>query len=134
MEDSQHAQPFGGKRTLRCKERSRSEERHPGLAFREMANPLRERHHEDKLAKKNAQHIKIGMVEFELWLDLTEVKGIANSKDSKLMQRLVHGRQSVHGHPKVRSKLDAMEYQNFLFNIKGYVRRRLNCATSSARC
>ncbi|RRT68856.1 hypothetical protein B296_00017232 [Ensete ventricosum] len=27
MENSQHAQPFGGKRTLRCRERSRSEER-----------------------------------------------------------------------------------------------------------
>ncbi|RWW49997.1 hypothetical protein BHE74_00043774 [Ensete ventricosum] len=27
---------------------------HPGLAFRGMANPLRERHHEDKQAKKNA--------------------------------------------------------------------------------
>ncbi|RWW25063.1 hypothetical protein GW17_00010606 [Ensete ventricosum] len=26
---------------------------HPGLAFRGMANPLRERHHEDKQAKKN---------------------------------------------------------------------------------
>ncbi|RZR84296.1 hypothetical protein BHM03_00011083 [Ensete ventricosum] len=28
--------------------------KHPGLAFRGMVNPLRERHHEDKQAKKNA--------------------------------------------------------------------------------
>ncbi|RRT32532.1 hypothetical protein B296_00048748 [Ensete ventricosum] len=31
---------------------------------------------------------------------LSCVRGIANSKDSELMQRLVHGRQSVRGHPK----------------------------------
>ncbi|RRT62362.1 hypothetical protein B296_00023656 [Ensete ventricosum] len=34
------------------------------------------------------------------------------------MQGLVHGRRSVRGHPKVRSKLDAMEHQNFLFGIE----------------
>ncbi|RWV77875.1 hypothetical protein GW17_00061240, partial [Ensete ventricosum] len=50
------------------------------------------------------------------------VRGIANSKDLELIQELVHGRQSVRGHPKVRSKLSAMEHQNFLFDIKGYVR------------
>ncbi|RRT46357.1 hypothetical protein B296_00018124 [Ensete ventricosum] len=44
--------------------------RYPGLAFRGMTNALRERDHEDKQAKKNVQRIKIGMVEFELWLDL----------------------------------------------------------------
>ncbi|RWW08929.1 hypothetical protein GW17_00027609 [Ensete ventricosum] len=30
-----------------------------------------------------------------------QVRGIANSKDSELMQGLVHGRRSVRGHPKV---------------------------------
>ncbi|RRT34495.1 hypothetical protein B296_00008702 [Ensete ventricosum] len=35
-----------------------------------MANPLRERHHEDKQAKKNALRTKIGMVEFELRLNV----------------------------------------------------------------
>ncbi|RZS18675.1 hypothetical protein BHM03_00051001, partial [Ensete ventricosum] len=34
------------------------------------------------------------------------VRGIANSKDSELMQGLVHGRQSVHGHPKFSMLLD----------------------------
>ncbi|RZS29227.1 hypothetical protein BHM03_00062932 [Ensete ventricosum] len=43
-----------GKWTLRCREMSRSEERASRLAFRGMTNPLRERHHEDKQAKKNA--------------------------------------------------------------------------------
>ncbi|RRT79315.1 hypothetical protein B296_00006148 [Ensete ventricosum] len=33
---------------------------------------------------------------------LHEVRGIANSKDSILMQGLVHGRRSVHGHPKAQ--------------------------------
>ncbi|RWW05717.1 hypothetical protein GW17_00030990 [Ensete ventricosum] len=51
-----------GKQTLRCRERSHSEER----AFRGMTNPLRERHHKDKQAKKNVYRTKIGMVEFEL--------------------------------------------------------------------
>ncbi|RZS21237.1 hypothetical protein BHM03_00053848 [Ensete ventricosum] len=49
---------------------------------------------------------------------LTEVRGIANSKDSILMQGLVHGRQSVRGHPKERSELGAMEHQNFLFGME----------------
>ncbi|RWV87335.1 hypothetical protein GW17_00050685 [Ensete ventricosum] len=38
------------------------------------------------------------------------VREIANTKDSVLMQELVHGRWSVHGHPKVRSELNAMEH------------------------
>ncbi|RWV80366.1 hypothetical protein GW17_00058374 [Ensete ventricosum] len=37
---------------------------------------------------------------------LTEVRGIANSKDSVLMQGLVHGRRSVRGHPKFSTLLD----------------------------
>ncbi|RZS19176.1 hypothetical protein BHM03_00051537 [Ensete ventricosum] len=49
---------------------------------------------------------------------LIEVRVIANSKDSILMQGLVHGWQSVRGHPKVRSELDAMEHQNFLFSME----------------
>ncbi|RRT82825.1 hypothetical protein B296_00002933 [Ensete ventricosum] len=48
----------------------------------------------------------------------SEVRGIANSNDSVLMQGLVHGRQSVHGHPKERSELGAMEHQNFLFGME----------------
>ncbi|RRT64520.1 hypothetical protein B296_00040284 [Ensete ventricosum] len=63
-----------------------------------------------------------------------QVRGIANSNDSDHMQGLVHGRQSVRGHPKVRSELSVIEHQNFLFDIKGYVRRQLKCATNSARC
>ncbi|RWW51452.1 hypothetical protein BHE74_00042198 [Ensete ventricosum] len=34
------------------------------------------------------------------------------------MQGLIHGRWSVHGHPKVRSELSAMKYQNFLFDME----------------
>ncbi|RWV78274.1 hypothetical protein GW17_00060779 [Ensete ventricosum] len=49
---------------------------------------------------------------------LTEVRGIANSKDSELMQRLVYGRRSVRGHLKVRSELSAMGHQNFLFDME----------------
>ncbi|RRT54072.1 hypothetical protein B296_00030844 [Ensete ventricosum] len=49
---------------------------------------------------------------------LIEVRGIANSKDSVLMQELVHGRRSVRGHPKARSELGAMEHQNFLFDME----------------
>ncbi|RRT37081.1 hypothetical protein B296_00048090 [Ensete ventricosum] len=47
-----------------------------------------------------------------------EVRGIANSKDSELMQGLIHGRRNVRGHPKVRSELSAMEHQNFLFDME----------------
>ncbi|RRT31567.1 hypothetical protein B296_00058598 [Ensete ventricosum] len=49
---------------------------------------------------------------------LKEVKGIANSKVSVLMQGLVHGRPSVRAHPKARSELDAMEHQSFLFDVE----------------
>ncbi|THU66537.1 hypothetical protein C4D60_Mb05t15190 [Musa balbisiana] len=35
-----------------------------------MANPSRETHHEDEQAGKNAKRIKVGMVEFELWLNV----------------------------------------------------------------
>ncbi|RWW13031.1 hypothetical protein GW17_00023279 [Ensete ventricosum] len=34
------------------------------------------------------------------------------------MQGLIHGRRSVRGHPKARSKLGAMEHQNFLFDME----------------
>ncbi|RRT40288.1 hypothetical protein B296_00020556 [Ensete ventricosum] len=75
------------------------------------------------------------IVTAEAFLGLTnQVRGIANSKDLELMQGLVYERRSVRGHPKVRSELSVMEHQNFLFDIKGYVRRQLKCATSSARC
>ncbi|RRT54074.1 hypothetical protein B296_00030843 [Ensete ventricosum] len=43
-----------GKRILRCRERSRSEERAFRLRIQRNGQPLRERHHEDKQAKKNA--------------------------------------------------------------------------------
>ncbi|RWV96233.1 hypothetical protein GW17_00041073 [Ensete ventricosum] len=49
---------------------------------------------------------------------LIEVMGITNSNDSVLMQGLVHGRWSVHGHPKARLELSAIEHQNFLFDMK----------------
>ncbi|RWW77154.1 hypothetical protein BHE74_00014705 [Ensete ventricosum] len=51
-------------------------------------------------------------------LALTEVRGIANSKDSILMQGLVHRRQSVRGHPKARSEIGVMEHQNFLLGME----------------
>ncbi|RRT78433.1 hypothetical protein B296_00023409 [Ensete ventricosum] len=47
-----------------------------------------------------------------------EVRGMTNSKDSVLMQELVHGQRSVRGHPKARSELGAMEHQNFLFGME----------------
>ncbi|RRT60757.1 hypothetical protein B296_00033861 [Ensete ventricosum] len=47
-----------------------------------------------------------------------EVREIANLKNSILMQGLVHGRRSVRGYTKARTKLGAMEYQNFLFSMK----------------
>ncbi|RWV85377.1 hypothetical protein GW17_00052834, partial [Ensete ventricosum] len=46
------------------------------------------------------------------------VRGIADSKDLVLMQGLVHGRRSVRGHPKERSKLSVIEHQNFLFDME----------------
>ncbi|RWW85754.1 hypothetical protein BHE74_00005539 [Ensete ventricosum] len=49
---------------------------------------------------------------------LMEVRKIANSNDSVLMQGLVHGRRSVRGHPKARLKLGAIKHQNFLFGME----------------
>ncbi|THU56066.1 hypothetical protein C4D60_Mb11t13350 [Musa balbisiana] len=43
---------------------------HLRLAFRGMASPSRERHHENEQAGKNAKRTKVGMVEFELWLNV----------------------------------------------------------------
>ncbi|RWW28460.1 hypothetical protein GW17_00007059 [Ensete ventricosum] len=40
MEDSQHAQPFGGKLTLRCRERSRSEERASRFGIQRNGQPF----------------------------------------------------------------------------------------------
>ena len=40
------------------------------MAFRGMANPSRKRHHENRQAWKNAEHTKVGMVEFELRLNV----------------------------------------------------------------
>ncbi|RWW51875.1 hypothetical protein BHE74_00041743 [Ensete ventricosum] len=51
---------------LACRRRPQVASAGQGLAFRGMTNPLRERHHEDKQAKKNVWCTKIGMVEFEL--------------------------------------------------------------------
>ncbi|RZS14183.1 hypothetical protein BHM03_00045840 [Ensete ventricosum] len=59
------------------------------------------------------------------------VRGIANSKDSVLIQGLVHGRRSVRGYPKVRSELSAMEHQNFLFDMERL--RPQWCTNSSER-
>ncbi|RRT62886.1 hypothetical protein B296_00012698 [Ensete ventricosum] len=47
------------------------------------------------------------------------------------MQGLVHGRRSVRGHPKERSKLIAWSIRTFSSTWKVYVRRRLKCATIS---
>ncbi|RZS22576.1 hypothetical protein BHM03_00055374 [Ensete ventricosum] len=52
------------------------------------------------------------------YVKLTKVRGIANSKDSVLMQGLVYGRRSIRGYPKARSELGAMEHQNFLFGME----------------
>ncbi|RWV89118.1 hypothetical protein GW17_00048751, partial [Ensete ventricosum] len=84
-----------GKRTLRCRERSRSEERASRFGIQRNDQPL-----------------------YTRGTTRTKVRGIANSKDSVLMQGLVHGRRSVRGHPKARSKLGAMEHQNFLFDME----------------
>ncbi|RWW35922.1 hypothetical protein BHE74_00059089 [Ensete ventricosum] len=54
----------------------------------------------------------------EFGLVFIEVRGIPNSKDWMLMQELVQRRRSVRSHPKARSKLDAMEHQNFLFSME----------------
>ena len=43
---------------------------HLTLAFRGMANPSRKRHHENRQAWKNAKCTKVGMVEFELRLNV----------------------------------------------------------------
>ncbi|RWW52796.1 hypothetical protein BHE74_00040768 [Ensete ventricosum] len=78
---------------------------HLGLTFRGKANPLREKHHEDKQARKNAYRTEVGMWDVLLndrksCAKLTEMRGIANSKNLVLMQGLVYGGWSVHGHPK----------------------------------
>ncbi|RRT49978.1 hypothetical protein B296_00034504 [Ensete ventricosum] len=50
---------------------------------------------------------KTKLLDFARLLEvLTEVRGIANSKDSVLMQGLVHRRWSARGHPKARLELD----------------------------
>ena len=43
---------------------------HLRLAFRGMANPSRKRHHKNRQAWKNAECTKVGMAEFELWLNV----------------------------------------------------------------
>ncbi|RRT48791.1 hypothetical protein B296_00027215 [Ensete ventricosum] len=70
MEDSQHVQPFGGNGHCDVGKGVAQRSGHPSLAFRGMANPLHERHHEDKQTKKNMLRTKIGMAEFELRLDV----------------------------------------------------------------
>ena len=40
------------------------------MAFKGMANPSRKRHHENRQAWKNVKRIKVGMVEFKLWLNV----------------------------------------------------------------
>ncbi|RZS16102.1 hypothetical protein BHM03_00048064 [Ensete ventricosum] len=65
---------------------------------------------------------------------LIQVREIANSKDSVLVQGLVHERRSVRGHPMARSELDAMEHQNFLFDMKGYVPSAFAGAEQGTSC
>ncbi|RZR90424.1 hypothetical protein BHM03_00018290 [Ensete ventricosum] len=45
-------------------------------------------------------YVPIFQIRMEKMKEVMQVRGIANSKDSVLMQRLIHGRQSVRGHPK----------------------------------
>ena len=40
------------------------------MAFKEMANPSRKRHHENRQAWKNLERTKVGMAEFELRLNV----------------------------------------------------------------
>ncbi|RWV96216.1 hypothetical protein GW17_00041098 [Ensete ventricosum] len=70
MEGSQHAQSFGGNEYLDIGKGIAQRSGHSLLAFRGMTNHLHERRHEDKQARKNAQRIKVRMVEFELRLDV----------------------------------------------------------------
>ncbi|RZR96083.1 hypothetical protein BHM03_00025032 [Ensete ventricosum] len=110
-----------GKRTLRCKEMSRSKERASRFGIRGMVNPLRKRHHEDNgpLGERwDRAKWEVLRNDRKSCAKLTEVRGIVNSKDSELMQGLILGRRSVHGYPKVTSELSAMGHQNFLFDMK----------------
>ncbi|RWW25077.1 hypothetical protein GW17_00010604, partial [Ensete ventricosum] len=74
----------------------------------------------DKHMQKHSPY-KRGGPSWAVWRTAStrsQVRGIANSKDSILIQGLIHGQRSVHGHSKVRSELSAMEHQNFLFDME----------------
>ncbi|RWW76965.1 hypothetical protein BHE74_00014909 [Ensete ventricosum] len=97
-----------GKRTLRFRERSHSKARASRLGIQRNGQPFTREAPQGQASEEECVAHK----------DWDEVRGIANSKDSVRMQGLVHGRQSVRAHPKARSKLDAMEHQNFPFNME----------------
>ncbi|RZS00649.1 hypothetical protein BHM03_00030374 [Ensete ventricosum] len=59
-----------------------------------------------RLVKDETVQSGRGCVMTERVVQGSEVRGIANSKDSVLMQGLVHGRRSVRGHPKFNTLLD----------------------------
>ncbi|RRT31224.1 hypothetical protein B296_00054459 [Ensete ventricosum] len=92
-----------GKQTLRCRDRSRSEERASKFGIQRNGQPFARKAPRGQASEEEC---------------LTEVRGIANSTDSVLMQGLVHGRRSVCDHPKARSELGAMEHQNFLLDME----------------
>ncbi|RWW54495.1 hypothetical protein BHE74_00038966 [Ensete ventricosum] len=59
---------------------------HPGLAFRGMANPLRERRHEDKQARKNLTEVVERGEEATAGRELQPEQKIENSAKGKEMQ------------------------------------------------
>ncbi|RWW81405.1 hypothetical protein BHE74_00010203 [Ensete ventricosum] len=64
-----------------------------------------------------------------------EVRGIANSKDSVLMQRLEHGRRSVRGHPKAQDPDNgALNLAKWSKEARKRRRGRRGSATQKVKC
>ncbi|RRT51593.1 hypothetical protein B296_00031500 [Ensete ventricosum] len=74
MEDSQYAQPFGGKWTLRCRKMSRSEERASRFGIQRNGQ---ERHHEDKQVKKNERSELSAMEHQNFLFDMERIRPYA---------------------------------------------------------
>ncbi|RRT69322.1 hypothetical protein B296_00013758 [Ensete ventricosum] len=104
MEGSQHAQLFGrnGHGDVGKGVAQRSE--HPRLAFRGMTNPLRERHHEDKQAKKNVYDPRV-RGEGELPKEHTQSEDFRGAIDPLLSWRESNGRKRGRGGGECRGKL-----------------------------
>ncbi|RRT63652.1 hypothetical protein B296_00016183 [Ensete ventricosum] len=64
----------------------------------------------------------------------TKVREIANSKDSVLMQGLYTDDGVFVAIPRCDRNSTAWSIGTFSLTWKGYVRKRLKCATCSARC